>query len=261
MMTDRLPPVETDPLGAIRKELLSAAWQQKARADRRRRLVTVASSLMLTFVCLVGGAGALGVELPIITEALHEVGISRDEAEKLSTEPGGDPTLPKSPTDLKAGSDSFVDPISFPWGSGETATATAYLNTRDEVCFLLIRPEGRATGIGCTSPLLLADRVDAGVAYVVAVEAGPTELVLSGYVAPEIDRMTARGPTGSMQTRLGSTWTPDVDGASPLKPFVAVAPRSGDERFESGESDRALDVRNYTLEVHLPDGRTVTVQP
>jgi hypothetical protein len=257
MMTDRLPPIETDPLGAIRKELLNAAWRKKARDDRRRRMATVASALMLMFVSVVGGAGALGIDFPLIGDALEGLVAGRQEAER---DENRDPTLPKAPADLKPGEGNVSEPLRFAADAGGTAVAAAYLNRNDDVCFVLAGQSSGAGAAGCMSPLVLARRVDAGVAYLQAIHGAPS-LVVTGYVSPEIENLVVRGPGGQLDVRLGSPWTPEVAGASPLRPFIATRNRGGQDHFDPAQQDVLLDVRNYSAEVHLRDGRTIKVQP
>jgi hypothetical protein len=253
MMTDRLPPIETDPLGAIRKELLSAAWRQKARADRRRRMMTVASSLMLTFVCLVGGATAVGVDFPVVGDTLERLVAGRQDAERQSAGGEGDPTLPASPADVARVPESRSRPLEVPWGEGGSLTAAGYLDREGGVCFLLVRPGGAATAGACTPAELLQARLDSGVAFLQSV-VSDRFTVASGFVEAAVDRVDVRGPGGALHASVGETWRPGGAGL-PVRPFVAVGPAAGD-----GTSS-ALDLRDFVVEAHLRDGRTVVVRP
>jgi hypothetical protein len=252
MMTDRLPPIETDPLGAIRKELIGAAWRQKARADRRRRVLTVASSMLLTLVCLAGGAAAVGVEVPLVGDTLAGLVAGRQEAERQSASGEGDPTLPDSPADLAPGSNSHSEPIRVRWGSDGSAIAAAYLNRQGDVCFLLAQPGGAATVGGCQSPASITQRLDSGVALLLGVT-DDRFVVVRGYVDAPIAKVEVRGPQGSLDVRVGAPWRPDGQ-VDMIRPFVAVG-RGG------GQDARTLDPRNYVIEAHLPDGRTVHIVP
>jgi hypothetical protein len=83
-MNEHRPPIETDPLGAIRKELLTAAWRKKAVDDRRRRVFTAISTVFAMLVVGVGGVGAFGLDVPVIGDALNSlVAGSRARARRL----------------------------------------------------------------------------------------------------------------------------------------------------------------------------------
>jgi|GEM_PF-3363631 len=259
-MTEHRPPIETDPLGAIRKELLTAAWRRKAADDRRRRLLVTVSTVLVSLACVAGGATAAGVDLPVIGDALHTLSVINEADNKADVNGERDPTEPRNLAEIKPGPGNSTETLSFPWATGGDAFAAAYLNTQDQVCFVVARPDGESNQGGCMSPLLLAERLDDGVAYVQGVWSG-VSTVVTGYVSDKVERIGVRGPQGDLDVRLSEPWRPDVVGASSLKAFVATVDSGGDGGLDIVEANKVLDARNYVIEGHLPDGRTVVVRP
>jgi hypothetical protein len=254
MSTPHYPPIETDPLGAIRKELLAAGWRQKARRDRRRRAATTLSTFMVTLVCAVGGASALGWEVPVVGDALDRIGVGRSE---IAQSPDRDPTTPVAPADIKPGDGNSTEALELPWGGGpETATAAAYLNTRDQACFALAKPGGGSAVNGCTPPELVRRRLDEAAAYLVAVSSDAS-IVVSGYVAADVTRVSVEGPQGRLEVRLSEPWTPAVEGSGPMRAFVAVGDTPPDGKVST---DELIDPDAYTVGATLRDGRTITVR-
>jgi len=262
-MSDYRPPIETDPLGAIRKELLAAGWRDKARRDRRRHLGTVAVAMLLTFVTAVGTAGALGLEIPLLRDALDRIDTSLERQAGQDSAGEGDHKLRKELADIKPGQGNSTEAITFPWGgAGEHAFAAAYLNELDLVCFVVLRPTADREVTGCLSAIALTQRLDDGVAYIAGVSARESTMVI-GYVAAEIEHIAVRGPQGRLSVRLTQPWKPSLPGVAPLRGFVAVVPagiRSGDT-VPSKDNDEAIDPRNYSIEAETDDGRTVIVRP
>jgi hypothetical protein len=169
--------------------------------------------------------------------------------------------LPVSPADLRAGSGNTTEPLQFPWGGGSgTAVAAAYVNTQDLVCMVMVRPSGKAAASGCTPPALLSRRLDDGVAYILGVSSDEA-VVVTGYVAAEIDRIAVRGPQGPLDVRLSGAWTPPVEGAEALRAFVATTAGLDGGDVDVRDGTRLLDPANYSIEAQLPDGRSVTVRP
>jgi hypothetical protein len=252
-MNDRLPPIETDPLGAIRKELLTAAWRQKAVRDRRRRTGTVLATVMVTLVTAVSGAAALGLSAPFIGDALDDI---IDLRGPIESSPDRDPSLPIGVADLKPGPGNSTEPLTFPWGNGEgSALAAAYLNRLDHVCFVVDPPNDREFFDGCSSPAVLAQRLGEAAAFLLGVRADES-VVVTGYVAATADDVQVEGPQGAMNVQISEPWTPDVPGAPTLRAFVASASAQEATRSDGGN---AIDPRSYTISVRLQDGRTVTV--
>jgi hypothetical protein len=254
------PPIETDPLGAIRKELLSAAWRKKAADDRRRRVIATVSAMLVSLACVAGGAGAVGVDVPLIGDALHSLSALNEGAEKVDGNGEADPSEPKNFAKLKPGAGNSTESLAFPWGNGRMGAAAAYLNTEDRVCFVIAGPSGEASGGGCMSPAALTRQLDDGVAYLLGV-ASPGPTVATGYVSSEIEDVAVRGPQGRFDVRMSAGWTPDVAGAATLRAFVATRANEGGGGAATGTGDEVLDRRNYVIEGHLADGRTVTVRP
>lgn len=254
MSDSHYPPIETDPLGAIRKELLAAGWRQKARRDRRRRAATALSTVMVTLVCAVGGASALGWDVPLIGDPLDRWITGKQE---IAQSPDLDPTAPIGVGDIKPGAGNSTEPLSFPWAGGpDTAAAAAYLNTRDQVCFVLEGPDGGLDIGGCTPPELISDRLEDAAAYLVGVRADAS-IVVWGYVADDVDRVSVDGPQGPLEVRLSGPWTPAVEGAGQMRAFVAVSDARAAQKGVAGE---LIDPDAYTVGATLRDGRTVTVR-
>jgi len=253
-MREHYPPVETDPLGAIRKELLAAGWRRKARRDRRRRATTALSTFLLTLVCAVGGAAALGLNVPVIDDVLERFGADRQE---IAQSPDREPTTPIAPADIKPGLGNSTESLEIPWGQGaESAYATAYLNTNDQACFVLLRPGDRVQVGGCIAPELVSRRLGDAAVYLVGVRADDDATLVTGYVAADVERVSVDGPHGQLPARLSEPWQPDAPGAEPLRALVASsAPPRGDKV----EDDEILSLDNYRVSARLRDGRIVTV--
>jgi hypothetical protein len=261
MTADRLPPIETDPLGAIRTELLSAAWRKKRRGDRRRRMAAVSSSMLATFALAVGGAAALGVDLPFVDDALDGLRAGREGLAPKSTEPGGDPRLPAMPADIKPGVNSKSPPLTIPWTEdGERAIGQGYVNRNDEICPLIVEPSGATAVFGCHDPEAVTAAIDDGVVYVAGVGVSDPITVI-GYVDQQAEAVTVTGPAGGLTTRVTDKWVPGLENVEALRLFVATmpAPSQGQE-VPADERDAFRDPAAYVVRVRLDDGRTVTVR-
>lgn len=259
-MRENRPPVETDPLGAIRKELLTAAWRRKAADDRRRRLLVTVATMLVSLACVAGGAAAAGVDLPVIGDALHALSVLNEADHKADVNGERDPTEPRNLAEIKPGPGNSTETLGFPWATGGSGAAAAYLNTQDQICFVVAGPHGEANQGGCMSPRLLAERLDDGIAYLQGVSSAASTVV-TGYVSEEVERIGVRGPQGMFDVRLSEPWKPDVAGAIAFKAFVATADSGGEGGLDMAEANEVLDARNYVIEGHLSDGRTVTVRP
>lgn len=257
-MTGHRPPIETDPLGAIRKELLTAAWRKKAVDDRRRRLLASVSAVLTMLVFGAGGVSALGVDVPVIGDAIDRL-VARHEDRAAPGRPG--PGLPASVVEVKPGPGNTSEVLRFPWGDDSgTAAAAAYLNTQEQICFVVVTPEDRGTGTGCLEPVALADKLDEGVAYPLGLQSGRS-IVVTGYVAPEIDHIRVLGPQGQLEVQLAAPWRPDSPGASAVRAFVATIPSPAGGRLGGADTTHVLNLDSYSIDALLADGRRVTVHP
>lgn len=256
-MNGHHPPIETDPLGAIRKELLGAAWRQKARRDRHRRLATVTASFVLLLASVAGGASALGVDLPLIGDVLD-----RHAARELDRGGGGgaNARVPGNPSDVEPGPGNATERLEVPWTEGKVAVGAAYLNTSQQVCFALATPRAEnISASGCAPKDVVREQVDDGVAYVQGVSLHDMGVV-TGYVASEAAAVRVRGPYGPLRVIMSEPWTAGSGDGKPIRAFFAV--------FDLGGLDtdprafrRVVSRSSYSIDVTLHDGRTISVRP
>jgi hypothetical protein len=261
-MREHRPPVETDPLGAIRKELLTAAWRRKAADDRRRRLLTAMSAAALTLAVVAGGAGALGVDVPVVGDALNAVVARHEQSIREAGGYQGDPRLRESAADMKPGPGNSTETLTFPWGeTGKMAAAAAYLNTQDQICVAVVAPRDQVSPMGCTPAPELKRKIESGVAHLAGVLLSES-IVVTGYVQPGVGEIQVNGPRGALDVHLTKLWSPPATGGAPLRAFVAVAPSGSiNGRVSASDGARLLDLREYSLQARLSDGRTITVRP
>jgi hypothetical protein len=250
-------PIGTDPLGAIRVELVNAARRRSAARRRRQRVTTVVATGLVSLLSVAGAgalvAGSTGVDA--IDEFLGRV----DSVEKGAPSDSfstNDATRSEAP----AAPDSASKPLESLHGGGETTAIVAYTSRSGSICLAVSRPHGEGAGEaregwGCMAPDALS-RDLAGEPVLLADVRSATMTTASGYAAEEVEAITVRGPGGPFAVRLGAPWKPDAQGAVPLRPFVAVG--SAGEAIRPGQ---AGDLRNYSFEARMEDGETVEVRP
>jgi hypothetical protein len=249
-----MPPVETDPLGAIRKELLSAAWRRKARRDRNRRLATITTTAVVALASVAGAAGALGIDLPVIGDALHRLATVRQSGDEPSGGRGGAEALGEPPVDIEPGRGNTTEELRVASPSGEAVVGAAYLNTRHEACFVVATPDRHQYLGGCSPPRLIGERVDDRIAYVQGVSVAET-VVMTGYLSDDVQEIEIDGPHGPLDVAMSRPWAPEAPGATPVRAFLATSGSGGPPDAS------AVDLDGYAIEARLQDGRRVRIRP
>lgn len=266
--------IDTDPLGAIRKELVGAARRRTAARRRRRRAVTAAATAMLTAVAVTGTgvATGLGPDLGAIGSALESlVSINENasppdpEARVLREEQV--PRVPGVP-ELGLSTADRSEVIEFPWGdSAEPAYALAFAGGLGDICYSVAAPgqfdsKMRHAQLQCLPAKEIARGVggEEGIAFGQVI--GTPTVVLGGYVSPEVVKAKVIGPWGGeLEVHLTETWRPSVDGAGPLRVFAAIHQIATEgDGFAAKEAELALALADYQMRLTFDDGRTVERQ-
>jgi hypothetical protein len=262
-MSDAAMPIATDPLGAIRMELVSAA---RRRTMARRRAKRVSTTTAVGFATLAMAAGATAVMdvstgVPAIDKVLQ---VHKDEAVR-SEGALGRPTL----GDLQVAEvDNAVSPsLQVPWGAG-SAVGVNYLSRDGELCLALAMTDGegvsgaRGQATGCTAPGAVSQRLADQASFVSGLTVGET-LIVNGYANEDLASLSVRGPSGPLEVRLSDVWSPETDGGGPMRVFLAFGPvdANGDGRRDVKDVALLTDPAVYTVEAKLKDGRTVRSGP
>jgi hypothetical protein len=241
--------VESDPLGALRLELVGAARRQVARRRKRRRNATIGAA-MLALLAVAAGASALNefsTGVPVVDDLLEVEGGS------LVGEPG-----PGGAT----------EPIPVPTNDG-TAQALAYLSKDGTVCHVEAerhpRIEGsvRGGGGGCWLAADLARRLDRSGVVWSGSSHGPERRTYNGYADGDVASMRVVGEAAGAEVRMTKPWTPRTEGGQALRFFVVVDERDIDVGGDGVQMDE-LDLISSpvpTIEVTYSDGRTETIRP
>jgi hypothetical protein len=256
-MSDAAMPIATDPLGAIRMELVGAARRRSATRHRRQRIST-ATAVGLATVATAAGASAVtgvGTGIPAVDELLGNFS-SRQV----------DPPGPRG--GIRFGSNAPASratspPLKVPGDHGSPTEAVAYVSRGAGICFAFAKPSGEgvseARGVGgCMSPTVLSQRLADDAFLVIGTSTGRGGGRVNGYASKDVESIEVLGPDGPLAVQLTDAWKPDVAGAEPLRVFVAIgASGAGGEGLHVDEVDRLIDPRNYTVTARLADGRTV----
>jgi hypothetical protein len=259
-VNDSAIPIATDPLGAIRMELVGAARRRAATRERRGRATTVVATALVTLVAVAGAGAAMNVStgIPELDRLLGTI-----SAPHRAVDDQRPPGIEGAPTagDLRAGSANASQPLEVPWGDGSRhAVGAAFVNESGQICFALSEPHGEGVGeargnvSGCGLLQAFSRRLADDAALVAGSTSADGRSILSGYARPDVRSLVVSGADGPLEVELTpDTWTPDVPGGTPLRVFVAVgAPAEGQQ---SG------DLRDYAIEARLADGRTVRARP
>ncbi|MEX1142472.1 MAG: hypothetical protein WD993_03575 [Thermoleophilaceae bacterium] len=253
--------VETDPIGAIRTELVAAARRRRATRLRRRRLATVAATLVATLACVAAASALtdLGTGIPAIDRFLGNY--SRNTDRNID----GPPSLhPSAQLDAvpKLGGPAVA--IEVPWGpESERAVASLYTSQGGRLCFALVEPVEPGVGMvrgrqeSCHDPQILGSRVREKHAVLSGVTFGESTVV-HGYAAPGVDVTGVTGPKGPLRVRASEAIpleSPDLAG---LRLFVAYRtdPLMQRDRW-SAATPRGGDPRRYAVHARLDDGRAI----
>jgi hypothetical protein len=201
--------VESDPLAALRAELVGAARRQLRRRRRRRRTL-VATGAILGLLAATAGAGALtgfSTGVPVVDELLAVEGGS------LVGEPG-----PGGAT----------EPLPVPTYGGGTAQAVAYLSKDGTVCHVQaerhpsIEGSVRGGGGGCWLAADLARRLDRRGIQWSGSSHGTDMRVFGGYADGDVVDIRVLGEAAGAEVRMTKPWRPRIAGGEPLRLFVVI---------------------------------------
>jgi len=255
-MSDTSMPIGTDPLGAIRVELVSAARRRAAARRRRQRLTTVAATALVSLIS-VAGAGALvagSTGVPAIDDFLGRVD-SNSESSPTVRRGQNDSLRPVAP----ASSSSASQPLEVPGPDGSESVFVAELTSGGSICLAFSKPHGEGAGEaregwGCMTPDALSRSLTGEPVLLADVRAeGAT--TLTGYAAADVEAIALKGPGGPFVVRLGEAWQADATGAVAVRPFVAVG------TGQAADIGAVGDLHHYSVEARMEDGQTLGVQP
>jgi hypothetical protein len=245
-MSEGSMPVATDPLGAIRVELVNAARRRAIARRRRQRLATVGATTVAT-LAMATGAGALIAGSTGVSAIDDWLGL----LESSTQGPSGQVEHAAPRVTAMPGT------ATVPLLAANGMVAVAYVNKDGDVCYAIAKPHGEGAGEaregwGCMAPDALSRSLAGDAAFVANVRA-PDGVVVIGFARPEVERLGVKGPGGPFNVKLGGQWTPEAAGAVATRLFVAVG--------KSGGADAVGDLRGYSIEARMEGGQTVTVGP
>ena len=206
-MTTATRHVETDPLAALREELLNAATRRR-RSRRRTRRVLVVVAIVAGLLAATAATAAItnfSTGVPAVDELLDvEGGYGRPDG--LPAGPGTEPVRVR----IGDGNYDFV----------------AYLNRRGEVVTAYAEPHrggvrGGGSG-GGPRAVDLGRTLDRRGTVLHGSSHGPEQRVYWGYADGSVEsiRVTNRG--GDWLVKMSPPWTPPVQGARPLRLLVVI---------------------------------------
>jgi hypothetical protein len=239
--------VQSDPIGALRLELVDAARRQVARRRKRRRTATIGAAL-LALLAVAAGASALSefsTGVPAVDDLLEV------EAPSLMDEPTGDAT----------------EPLPVPTNDG-TAHSVAFLSREGTVCQVEAerhpRIEGsvRGGGGGCLPAADMARMLDRHGVRWAGSSLGADRRVFHGFADGDIERIRVPGEAASAEVRITEPWTPRTEGGQALRLFVVIDERDidvGGDGLQVDEQD-LIPMGMPTIEVTYADGRTEMIE-
>jgi hypothetical protein len=233
---------------------------RERRAARRRR---VGAAVAVGALVLTSGAGAsalisgtTGISALDDLLALH--------AQHQAFSPGGPVRADRRPPHLQRLATSVLMTTTG-HGLARNVGAAVYRDGVGDVCFVLAAPGARgSSGVsgdgGCDSPANIRRRLSTEPAYVLGTTVNRT-VVLTGFVAANVVRLSVTGPSGPLAVRLAEA--PAIGARQPFRAFIAAispAPLSGGSYPLSVET-RYMDRRNYEVRARLKDGRMLGTTP
>lgn len=240
--------VESDPLGALRLELVGAARRQMARRRKRRRNVSIGAAL-LALLAVAAGASALNefsTGVPAVDDLLAV------EAPSLMDEPAGDAT----------------EPLPVPTNDG-TAQSVAYLSRDGTICQVEAerhpRIEGsvRGGGGGCLPAADMARLLDRNGVRWAGSSHGAERRIYHGFADGDVERIRVLDEAADAEVRITKPWTPSTEGGQALRLFVVIDERDIDVGGDGVQEDEIglISTPIPTLEVTYADGRTEKIPP
>lgn len=259
MSEQRRIPIETDPLGAIRKELVLAARRQKAVREQRRRLAIVAATIVAALASLACASAITEIRtgIPAIDRIL---GNQERNPERIAA--GAPAHRPSSRLNATPKVEASALSIEVPGREGATeAVGSLYLSESGRVCFALAQPSEPGGGVvrggqrDCRHPPVLSRRLAEQRVFVAGFAFGEFTIV-HGYAAPEVEAVRMTGPNGALRMRLSAAWRPEWPGADALRLFMGYRPATTSQGDGwSKAAPAAGDPRAYEVRARLGDGR------
>jgi hypothetical protein len=240
--------IESDPLPALRAELVGAARRQVARRRTRRRVLAVAAALLALLAATAGAA------------ALSEFSTGVSTIDTLLDVEGG--SLVGEP-----GPGGATEPLKVPTNDG-TAQALAYLSRDGTICHVQAeahpRIEGavRGGGGGCHPAAALADKLGREGIVWSGSTLGPDRRVFSGYADGNVERIRVLDASQAADVQLTERWTPEAPAAEALRFFVIVDERDidvGDDGLQPDELE-LIQAEFPSIEATYSDGRRVEIR-
>lgn len=261
MSEQRRTPIETDALGAIHKELVIAARRRKSVREHRRRLATIAATIVATLAC-VAGASALtdiGTGIPPIDRFL---GTYEGNLGRSAHGPPGHRPASQLDAVPKVGGEAVA--VEVPWGSEpHGAVGSLYVSAMNHVCFALTQPpepDGdvvRGNQEGCYAPRVLSRRLDEEQVFISGIAFGASTIV-HGYAAPHVSVLDVTGPNGAFEVRVSKVLTPGLREVGSLRLFMAYVDAPALDRSSTSDYQNP---RRYSVTARLPNGRIVERSP
>jgi hypothetical protein len=231
--------VEHDPLAALRAELTTAAGRRIRRRRTRRRATVVVAIVALLLAATAGAAELAGFTtgVPVVDELIG-----------IDSPPGHRP----APGDA-------TKPLAVPIGDGVYQTV-AFLARDGSVCIVAAerhRSGVRGGGGGCPPLQVIYKQIRRRGASWHGSSYGPDQRTYQLLVPGEVEEIRPLG-RGDWRVLMTPPWTPDADGARPLRLAVAIDDENvdvGEDGLQPGEL-RLVDRNSPRLELMYADGRT-----
>jgi hypothetical protein len=240
--------IETDALGALRKELVTAAGRRLARRRARKRALAAAAAA-LTLLAIAAGAGAL---------SNFSTGVSAiDKLLDVEQGYGG-------PGGLPAG--RGTEPVDVRIGDG-VYQFVAYLNRRGEVVTAYAEPHrGGVRGGGSGGGPRAADlarTLERRGAVLHGSAHGPEQRVWWGYADGAVESVRVGAPAGDWSVKMSPPWRPPATGVRPLRLLVVIDEKNTDVGGDGVQMDEMdlLSVPPPRLEVRLTGGEVKQIAP
>ena len=243
----RLEDTRTELLDRARS---TAARRTRRRGSRRRRAFSLATAALVTLATLGAAATALIAGSTGVPAVDRWLGIYEAALEKPK---GPDRFWPGGP-DVRPGPAGAGPSIEIPLSGGSRRLlVTSYVARSGDICFTFTGTDrsGVTGTIGCVTAGFLGPRLVREEGLVAGSGSAGDMGLLVGFVTTEIDRISARGPTNSLDAYLGDSWTPDVARVGSLRPFVVVDRNRVD----------VVDPRDYAVRVQTGRGRPTEIRP
>lgn len=239
--------VESDPLDALRLELVGAARRQVARRRKRRRNATIGAAL-LALLAVAAGASALNefsTGVPVVDELLEV------ETPSLMDEPTGGAT----------------EPLPVPTNDG-TAQSLAYLSRDGTICQVEAerhpRIEGsvRGGGGGCLPAADMARLLDRHGVRWAGSSHGAERRIFHGFADGDVEHIRVLDEAASAEVRITEPWTPRTEGGQALRLFVVIDERDIDVGGDGLQPEELslIDMGLPAIEVTYADGRTEKIE-